>query len=90
MNPCPKCGGETQQGYGLAGGGCGVYTFCLTDGCDYFDKTQDGPEEWPACAACSEATGGVCPKHAETECTCYELTGGHQPGCAFNVPRRRP
>jgi hypothetical protein len=37
-----------------------------------------------------EQTGGVhrhdCPC-AEAECTCYEVTGGHQPGCAFN---RRP
>jgi hypothetical protein len=41
---CPKCGGELEQGYGLAGGGCGVYTFCTVDGCDFFDKTQDRPE----------------------------------------------
>lgn len=36
-------------------------------------------------------TGGVhdksCPAFA-LECTCYELTGGHQPGCAFNADRR--
>lgn len=44
---CPKCGGETEFGYGLAGGGCGVYEFCLTEGCDYFDKTQD-TEDMPA------------------------------------------
>jgi hypothetical protein len=29
---------------------------------------------------------GTCPEF-EPECTCYELTGGHQPGCYFN---RRP
>lgn len=41
---CPKCGGETRNGYGMAGGGCGVYTYCLAEGCDYFDKTQDSEE----------------------------------------------
>jgi len=25
---CPKCGGELEQGFGLAGGGYGVYTYC--------------------------------------------------------------
>ena len=39
---CPKCGNETlEMGYGLAGGGIGVYSYCNTDGCDYFDKTPD-------------------------------------------------
>lgn len=42
---CPKCGGELGTGYGLAGGGFGVYTYCTADGCDYFDKTQDPPED---------------------------------------------
>jgi len=27
-NPCPKCGAELEQGYGLAGGGMGPYEFC--------------------------------------------------------------
>ena len=27
------------------------------------------------CAACG---------YQEPECTCYEVTGGHMPGCAFN------
>ena len=26
--PCPKCGGRTETGFGLAGGGYGVYAFC--------------------------------------------------------------
>lgn len=44
---CPKCGEEAQQGYGLAGGGMGVYYSC--DGteakpCDFFVKYQD-PED---------------------------------------------
>lgn len=38
-----------------------------------------------------ERTGGGhatdCPEW-EPECTCYELTGGHQPGCFFNSPER--
>lgn len=25
---CPQCGGELQTGFGLAGGGFGVYTYC--------------------------------------------------------------
>jgi hypothetical protein len=40
-NPCPKCGAELEQGYGLAGGGMGPYEFCPKDGCDYFTKSQD-------------------------------------------------
>lgn len=40
MNPCPRCGAETEMGYGLAGGGCGVYLWC--DVCqDVVSKTQD-------------------------------------------------
>lgn len=27
---CPKCGTETQMGFGLAGGGYGAYRFCPT------------------------------------------------------------
>jgi hypothetical protein len=25
---CPKCGEECEQGFGLAGGGYGVYSYC--------------------------------------------------------------
>lgn len=25
---CPKCGTECEQGFGLAGGGFGVYSYC--------------------------------------------------------------
>jgi hypothetical protein len=42
---CPKCGSELGQGYGLAGGGIGAYTYCTDDDCDYFDKVQDPPED---------------------------------------------
>jgi hypothetical protein len=42
---CPKCGSETTFGYGLAGGGMGVYWLCLNDDCDYFHKEQDPPED---------------------------------------------
>jgi hypothetical protein len=38
---CPKCGKEMEQGYGLAGGGIGVYFYCETEGCDGFIKFQD-------------------------------------------------
>ena len=43
---CPKCGARTEMGYGLMGGGMGVYVFCETDGCDFFAKRQD-PEGEP-------------------------------------------
>lgn len=42
--PCPKCGAPTLDGFGLAGGGYGPYTYCENDGCDYFDKTDMGPD----------------------------------------------
>ena len=42
-NQCPHCGTELEAGYGLAGGGMGVYTFCPNETCGkYFDKTQTG------------------------------------------------
>ncbi len=43
-NRCPKCGGEVQDGYGLAFGGMGVYSFCIGDNCDWFWKLQDSEE----------------------------------------------
>lgn len=41
VKTCPKCGGEVDYGYGLAGGGVGTYRYCVEDGCDYFEKEQD-------------------------------------------------
>ena len=41
------------------------------------------------CKACKDATGGQCREHQEPECTCYEIIGGHQPGCAFYGERMR-
>lgn len=38
---CPHCGGETQVGFGLAGGGYGPYMFC--DTCEVV--TSKSPEE---------------------------------------------
>lgn len=38
---CPKCGAETEMGYGLAGGGIGVYEYCTNSKCDHFDKWPD-------------------------------------------------
>lgn len=37
---CPKCGTETQFGFGLAGGGYGPYVACMNDACDFFAKRQ--------------------------------------------------
>ena len=45
-----------MQGYGLAGGGIGCYTACVEDGCDYFDKVQDEPEDCLCVHACEGAT----------------------------------
>lgn len=28
MATCPHCGGETETGFGLAGGGFGIYAYC--------------------------------------------------------------
>lgn len=41
---CPVHGGELLIGYGLAGGGIGVYAMCDTDGCSFFAKELDRPE----------------------------------------------
>lgn len=43
---CPECGAFVEYGYGLAGGGMGVWYACSA--CDYFYKEQDkdrGPQE---------------------------------------------
>lgn len=37
---CAKCHGELEQGYGLAGGGIGVYDYCPKCG-DIVSKTED-------------------------------------------------
>ncbi len=40
-NQCPHCGTKLESGYGMAGGGMGVYTFCPNEKCgQYFDKVQ--------------------------------------------------
>lgn len=42
LNVCPHCGAETESGFGLAGGGYGIYVSCPNDKCpgEYFDKIQ--------------------------------------------------
>lgn len=40
LDVCPKCKARTEPGFGLAGGGYGVYVYCPTEGCDYFAKHQ--------------------------------------------------
>lgn len=41
LDKCPLCGTETEHGFGLAGGGYGVYVFCPNESCDgYFAKMQ--------------------------------------------------
>ncbi len=37
---CPKCGGELDMGYGMAGGGMGVYEYCTECGA-IASKTED-------------------------------------------------
>lgn len=41
---CPVCGEHLESGYGLMGGGCGVYWFCSSAACEYFYKIQDADE----------------------------------------------
>lgn len=50
---------------------------------------SQGQNDRETCRACADATGGVCAQH-QVECACYELTGGHEPGCAFSRPLNRP
>ena len=43
FDACPKCGGELEVGYGLAGGGMGSYQYCPT--CQrVVGKIQDAEE----------------------------------------------
>ena len=43
---CPHCGVETKFGYGLAGGGMGVYRYCENEECGkYFAKIQEKDDE---------------------------------------------
>lgn len=45
IHKCPKCGStDTEAGFGLAGGGYGVYWYCK-DCNTIFDKVQDPTEE---------------------------------------------
>ena len=39
---CPKCGGEQEVGFGLAGGGYGVYTYCPR--CEQITSKSEVPE----------------------------------------------
>lgn len=39
---CPKCGGETETGFGLAGGGYGVYAYCSP--CGIVTSKSETPE----------------------------------------------
>ena len=44
-NKCPDCNGELYMGYGLMGGGMGVYWMCIEgDDCKYFFKRPDDEE----------------------------------------------
>lgn len=36
--PCPQCGAELHEGFGLLGGGYGAYEVCMAPGCDYIQK----------------------------------------------------
>jgi hypothetical protein len=38
---CPKCGADTIDGYGLAGGGMGFWRICGGDDCDFFEKPKN-------------------------------------------------
>ncbi len=39
---CPKCGADTEMGYGLMGGGMGPYWYCDGENeCDWFFKKRE-------------------------------------------------
>jgi hypothetical protein len=44
IDPCPKCGGETEMGFGLAGGGYGPYRWC-PECAEVIEKWQEEPED---------------------------------------------
>jgi len=44
---CPKCGDDLETGFGLAGGGYGVYEFCDQCG-DIITKDQEHTEKEPS------------------------------------------
>jgi hypothetical protein len=39
--PCPTCGEMPETGYGLAGGGMGIYSYCLKCGVLVSKSTED-------------------------------------------------
>lgn len=43
--PCPKCGADMVEGFGLMGGGYGAYEACVAPGCGHFTK-HEVPEDW--------------------------------------------
>lgn len=55
---------------------------CCIEACSY-RATCPCPCTCNPLAQTGGGHAGDCPCF-EPECTCYELTGGHQPGCAFN------
>ena len=38
MEACPKCGSWISVGFGLTGGGFGLYKYCNNEKCDWFYK----------------------------------------------------
>ena len=42
LDKCPHCGTDTEEGFGLAGGGYGIYVWCPNEACKdgYFAKLQ--------------------------------------------------
>lgn len=42
---CPDCGSYIELGYGLAGGGCGIYKYCTNGSCGWFWKEFDQAED---------------------------------------------
>lgn len=56
---CPSCGSELEHGYGLMGGGIGVYEYCANTSCvePHFNKWPDPEMEGPAPEASDDAAG---------------------------------
>lgn len=45
MEKCPECGSWIGIGYGLMGGGMGVYKYCLSDSCTWMWKRLEDPDD---------------------------------------------
>lgn len=46
LEKCPDCGGWIEVGYGLMGGGMGMYKWCPEEKCRWMWKELETEEDW--------------------------------------------